>query len=268
MKKLKIILPILAILLTSCEEVIDLELNTAEPKLVIEASINYFSDPEAINSSVVKLSLTAPYFDTEIPPVIDAQVLIHDNQGTVFNFSHLENGVYFSNFEPQPNTNYTLEIIYKNEIYTSSTKLVNTVPLEFVEQKNDGGFSGDEIELKAFFTDPAGESNFYFFEGKSQKGSVYDALKDEFFDGNLIFGFYVVEDIQPGDEVIFNLYGINETNYNYIFTLLQQGDSPSGPFETQPATVRGNVVNETNPDNFPLGYFRISEVATFTYTVQ
>jgi len=54
-----------------------------------------------------------------------------------------------------------------------------------------------------------------------------------------------------------------------MFTLLQQSsDQSNGPFETQPATVRGNIINETNPDNFPLGYFRISQVSELSYTVQ
>ena len=54
-----------------------------------------------------------------------------------------------------------------------------------------------------------------------------------------------------------------------MFILLQQSsDQSDGPFETQPATVRGNFVNQTNEANFPLGYFRISEVSILTYTVE
>lgn len=268
MRNLSIIVLLFAFSLTSCEEVIDLDLNTAEPKLVIEASINYYPQPNVTDFPIVKLSLTAPYFDNEIPAVTDAEVTITDENGNLYPFIHDENGRYYGDIQPQENTNYTLEIIYKNEIYTATTQLVKSVPFEFVEQKNDAGFSGEDIELKAFFTDPAGEDNYYFFEGTSQKGNVYDALTDEFFDGNLIFGYYLVEDIAPGDVVNFNLYGINRQNYSYIFTLLQQGDAPSGPFETQPATVRGNIINQTNPDNFPLGYFRISEAFYFSYTVQ
>ena len=51
--------------------------------------------------------------------------------------------------------------------------------------------------------------------------------------------------------------------------LLQQTDEDSGdPFETQTTTVRGNCINQTNPDNFPLGYFRVSETDVFTYVVE
>ncbi len=38
------------------------------------------------------------------------------------------------------------------------------VPIDFIEQKDDGGFLGEDIELKAFYTDPANIDNYYFFE--------------------------------------------------------------------------------------------------------
>ena len=80
---------------------------------------------------------------------------------------------------------------------------------------------------------------------------------------------FLVEDLQPDDEVDFVLSGVDQEFYNFMFILLQQGsDDSGGPFETQPATVRGNIVNTTNPDNFPLGYFRVSEISTLSYTVQ
>lgn len=268
MKNLKILLFIFALSLISCEEVIDINLNEAPPKLVIEASLNIFPNEPSNNQSFVRLTTTAPFFDTQVPLVTDAVVTVSHENGTVFPFAYSENGFYIADFTPEPNVVYTLEVVYENETYRASNSLVSSSPIEFVEQKDDAGFSGEDIELKAFFSDPADEENYYFFEGLSEKENVYDAISDEFFNGNLIFGYYLVEDIEPGDEVTFNLYGINEQNYNFIFTLLQQGDAPAGPFETQPATVRGNIVNLTNPENFPLGYFRISEAYTFTYTVQ
>ncbi len=46
------------------------------------------------------------------------------------------------------------------------------------------------------------------------------------------------------------------------------GSSGGGPFQTPPATVRGNIKNETNFDNYPLGYFRISEADVINYTIK
>jgi hypothetical protein len=79
----------------------------------------------------------------------------------------------------------------------------------------------------------------------------------------------LAEDLTEGDIVTFNLFGVDEDFYNFMVVLLQQiDDGGGGPFETQPATVKGNILNITNEDNFPLGYFRISEMSTLEYTVQ
>ncbi|MDN3725508.1 DUF4249 domain-containing protein [Aequorivita sp. SDUM287046] len=266
MKKLLLLLVFCGIFI-SCEEVVEVELNDAPPRLVVEANLNIWEDGTSL--AVVRLTTTAPFFNDNIPFVSDATVVVTNENGQVHPFSYSENGFYVSNMSPQMNTDYTLTIIYEDEIYTATEKLFTVAPLEFVEQRNDGGFTGEDIELKAFFTDPAGEENFYFFEGLSERGDLLNVYSDEFFDGNRIFGYYLVEDLEAGDEVQFNIYGVNEAFYNFMFILLQQtGESGGGPFETQPATVRGNIINETNPDNFPLGYFRISEVSTLNYTVQ
>jgi|TARA_R110002110_G_scaffold204761_3_gene416260 hypothetical protein len=266
MKRIVILLFVFA-LFTSCEDVVEIDLNTSDPRLVIEASINLMED--GTSNSTVKLSLTAPFFDDQIPTVEDASVMITGDNGIIYSFSYIDNGIYESSLVPQSGINYTLEVIYNGETYSATEQIVPVSSLEFVEQNNDGGFSGEDIELKVFFTDPLGPGNHYFFEGISEHGFELDTFFDEFFDGNQIFAFYSVEDLAAGDVVRFNLYGVNEQFYNFMFILLQQGsDQGGGPFETQPATVRGNMINETNIDNFPLGYFRVSEVSTLIYTVQ
>ncbi|OAD91270.1 hypothetical protein A7A78_12875 [Aequorivita soesokkakensis] len=265
MKKLFLLVIFFGIV-TSCEDVIDVELNDAPPRLVVEANLNVWEDGS--NSAAVRLTTTAPFFDNDVPFVTDASITVTDENGIVYPFNYTQDGVYVSSIALQLNIEYKLTILYKEETYTATETLYTVSPLEFVEQRDDGGFTGEDIELKAFFTDPAGEQNFYFFEGLSERGDVLDVYKDEFFDGNTIFGYYLVEDLAPADEVQFNIYGVSEAYYNFMFILLQQTGGGGGPFETQPATVRGNIINETNPDNYPLGYFRVSEVSTLNYTVQ
>lgn len=266
MKKLILVFVLLGIL-SSCEDVIDVDLNTAEPRLVIDGALNLLESGNAF--STIRLTTTAPFFDNHVPYVTDAVVTVTADNGIYYPFEYSSDGFYTSELIPQSNTNYTLSIKYKNETYTATEKLYSVTPLLDVEQKNDGGFLGEDIELKVFFNDPEGIQNFYFFEGLSERGDVLNVFNDEFFDGNTIFGYFVVEDLAQGDEVQFNLYGASKEFYNYMFILLQQtSNQGGGPFETQPATIRGNLVNQTNPDNYPLGYFRISEVSTLNYTVQ
>lgn len=271
MKKL-IYIGILALLTSSCEDVIDLELPTSEPKLVIEASINWLKGTTG-NEQEIKLSLSAPYFDTEIPPVNGAIVNITDSNNNTFQFLEEGNSGIYKNdtFIPIIDQVYNLSISYQGEIYTATETLKSVSEIDYVEQNNNGGFSGEETELKAFYTDPANEENYYFFEFISNIPVIpsLEVYKDEFVDGNQIFGFYTEEDLQQGDNVIIRIYGISQRFYDYMFILLQQNsEEGGGPFETQPATVRGNCINQTNPERFPLGYFRLSEVDEIIYAVE
>ena len=62
--------------------------------------------------------------------------------------------------------------------------------------------------------------------------------------------------------------GISKDYYTYFRVLLSQsGQNSGGPFETVPSSLLGNMINKTNENNFPLGYFHISETDTFTITL-
>jgi hypothetical protein len=268
----KIIFLFLLSLCFNCEDVIDVDLNEAEPRLVIEASINWFKNTSG-NEQSIKLSLSAPFFDNEVPAATGATVKITDTNNNTFNF--VENGstgIYLNtNFTPIIDQTYNLEILYNNETYIASETLKSVVLIDYIEQNNEGGFSGEEIELKAFYTDPANIENHYFFEFISDIPVIptLEVYDDQFTDGNQIFGFYTEEDLESGDIVTIRNYGVSERFYEFMFILLQQGsDDGGGPFETQPATVRGNCINLSNPDNYPFGYFRLSEVDEVIYTVE
>ena len=256
----------------SCEEVIDVDLDSSEPRLVIDASLNWIKGT-AGNIQRIHLSLTAPYFDDSIPPATEAKVWVTDTNNTIYWFNEEANsGIYITeNFNPELNEVYTLFIEYKNETYTATTVLKPVVPIEFVEQKNNGGFDGNAIELKAYYNDPAETQDYYLFEfvfAENSKISV-EVYDDEFTNGNEIFAFFSDDNLEPGDEIIVRNYGITQRTFEYFNLLLQQTDDQSGdPFQTQPATLRGNCINITNPNNYPLGYFRASETDMYIYTVE
>ena len=46
------------------------------------------------------------------------------------------------------------------------------------------------------------------------------------------------------------------------------GTNNGNPFATPPATLRGNIINQSNPDNYPLGYFSLGETDTRDYIIQ
>ena len=263
---------VLVSILFGCEEVIDVDLNQEEPKLVIDASINWIKNSEG-NQQQIKLTLTAPYFDTEIPAATGANVSISNSEGVNFNFVEEGNtGMYITTeFIPRLDETYTLNINYKNNIYTATESMQPIVDFEYVEQNDNGGFSGEETELKVFYTDPENQENYYFFEffNDDYMAPSLEVYEDEFTDGNQMFGFYTDEDLKAGDQILIKNHGVSRRFYDFMFKLLQQnGDTGGGPFETQPNSIRGNCKNLTNPDNYPLGYFRVSETVELTYIVK
>ena len=262
----------ISLIFYGCEDVINVKVPSSQPRLVIDASINWYKGTPG-NIQKIRLTLTGDYFASEIPPANGAQVTITDANNNNFVFiEDKDTGIYINNtFIPQIGLAYTLRVVYNNEVYEASETLIPVSKINRVEQSNSGGFSGKEIELKAYYTDPIYEENFYFFEFINNKTEIGDleVYNDEFTNGNEIFAYFTSEDIKTGDEIIIRSHGISEQFYEFMFLLLQQTDEDNGdPFETQPATLRGNCVNKTNAENFPLGYFRLSESDQFVYIIQ
>ncbi len=263
---------ILILSLCSCEDVVDISLNESEPKLVIDASLNWVKGTSG-NHQEIYLSLTRPFFSDEPTPVNGATVQISNTSGTVFGFSQNETlGTYETDdFEPMLNETYLLQIVFENELYVAETQLIPVIPIDFVEQTDNGGINGEDFEIKPNYSDPEETENFYFFsfETNITDFPILEVYEDEFTNGNQVFAYYTEEDLQVGDTVTIKSYGINERFYNFMSLLLTQTNSElGGPFETQPATLRGNIINQTTSSNFPLGFFRASEIDEVEYIIQ
>lgn len=273
MKNLQTIFILLLIpFFSACEKVIDVDLDTANPRLVVDASINWQKGTLG-NVQVIKLSTTAGYFEDEIPRVSGATVFITNSSNTIFNFvEETEPGTYVCNdFLPQINENYTLTIAYDGQTYTSIEKLLAAPIITRVEQNNEGGFTGEDIEVKYFFDDLQNETNFYFLEIRDPYKVIpeYGVLEDRFFENNEMFALYVSEDLQPTDHLIFRLYGVSQDYFNYMDILLEQtGTTSVGPFSTPTSTVRGNIINQTDFNNYALGFFRLGETDYSDFTIQ
>lgn len=262
---------VLTISLTACEKVIDVQLDTAPEKLVIDASIQW-EKGTAGNVQIIKLSKTAPFNSQLIPTVKDATVTVTSQSGLTFQFVNQSNtGNYIcENFIPEIDEVYTLTVVVDGQIY-SATETLRSVPvIDRVEQNLAGGFTGEDIELKTFYTDPAPSVDFYLFRYKADYAAIpfFEVTDDRFNQGNQIFDYFTDENLEVGQDIDISMMGISERYYNYMNILLSiSGSNGGSPFQSPPATVRGNIVNTTNPENFPLGFFNLGEKTSLTYTI-
>ena len=62
--------------------------------------------------------------------------------------------------------------------------------------------------------------------------------------------------------------GIDERYFNFMTFLITQTEEGGNPFETTPTTIRGNITNLTNPEHYPMGYFRLSEGYSKSLTLE
>ena len=256
----------------SCEDVIDVTLDTAPPKLVVFASIEWKKGTLG-NNQKVKLTTTTAYFDIVIPKVSGASVFITSSNNTKFNCIETPNtGEYLcANFVPEINETYVLTVIANGETFTATESLKSVSPITTISQNDKGGFTGEEIEIKSFFTDPGDADNYYMFKTKSSISKIpeYDIFNDSSTQGNENFGIYINEDIKAGDNLDITLFGISKRYFEYMRKLTAiAGGSSGGPFATPSASVRGNIINQTNSENFALGYFNVSETDYRNYIVK
>ncbi|MEO5776124.1 MAG: DUF4249 family protein [Flavobacterium sp.] len=271
MKKLLFI--VLVLVLNSCEEVVKVDLDTAAPRLVVDASIDWEKGTTG-NQQLVKLSTTTGFYSNVIPSVSGAVVFVTNSSGTIFNFiEEVPNtGEYIcNNFVPVIGENYVLTVNYAGQTYIASEKMIAVPEITNITQRDDAGFNGNDIEVKFNFQDNGLEDNSYMsrFVTTINAFPELQVFDDRFQQGNQLFGLYSNSDLNPGDTIDYTLFGISTQYYNYMNILLSiAGTNGGSPFQTPPATVRGNMVNQNNEDNYCLGYFRLCEVVKTQYLVQ
>ena len=257
------------LLFTSCEDVIDVDLDSSSERLVIDAEILWKKQTDGTQQEI-KLSRLTNYYETETIKVSDAQVLIKNSAGESFIFQETEEeGTYkCTDFFPQLLETYTLEIVVDEELYTATETLIPVPEINRIEQDDEGGFLGDEIEVSFFYNDPVEETNFYLTDVRTTFLPLpeYNLTDDDFYNGNEIEDSFSDEDLEVGDDIRITFRGISASFYNYMNLILET--TSGNPFSTPPANIRGNIINQTQNENYALGYFRLSEGHQFTYTVE
>ena len=261
-----------SIFLFNCEEVVEIEVPTGTPKLVIEALFEvYFDEIPVTTEAIVKLRLSAGYFDEELPVVTNAIVTLKNlSTNTFISFEDGDldgNYIPTSAFTPEDDVVYELSVTYNNEIYKGKTIKAKTPLFINVEQGTKTLFSGNETEVIVEFSDNEFEDNFYLFDFSN---NLYLSIEDRFFNGadyNFSF-FYQEEEVEIPSEVLIKMAGVSQDYYTYFRVLTSQsGQSGGGPFQTTPSSLLGNIINTSNANHYPLGYFNISETATYTLSL-
>jgi hypothetical protein len=250
MKKTNIIIfitVILSLCFSSCQKVIDIELNTSSSQIVIQGNINNQPGPY-----IVKISKTVDFdLSSSYPPVSGATVIISDNHGTIDTLVEPYPGTYVTTkILGIPGYTYSLVAIIGGISYSSVSVMPGPVEISSVYIEN--AIFGDSKQVTLSFNDPANIENYYrvieYINGDLQ--TDFHVLSDELYDGDNIeysirsMGNDDDNKLEQGDTVTLWLLCIDKGVYDYFRTAGSDGTQSASP-----ANPLSNI------DNGALGYF-------------
>ena len=252
------------LILYSCEEVIQVDVVNTTPRISIDGHFNLFTQETPIRlDGGVRLTKSSDYFDLSVPLITDATVTItHLELGITYpliyqpdtTFYIPENPLILTDF----NSDYLLRIFYKGEIFESKTSFIPVAPIQSAIQGTKTFRNKDETEIIISFKDNASRDDYYLFDFGLD---LYRSFEDRFFQGKE-YGFsyfYNSDEVSVGDTITIKSHGIEKKYFTYFENILELSEDRGGPFQSIPSSSRGNIVNKTNPAQYPLGYFLISE---------
>lgn len=214
--------------LSSCEDVVNLDLNSVEPLLVIDATIS------ANGGCRVVLTQTQDFDSTESwNRLTGAEITLTDNETGESETLIFDNQFqYYHSLKPTfEGHKYSISIEYENNIYSASETIPQTVPIDSLyimrvrmDSKEDSPWMTPIIK----FNDPAGERNYYmatiYVNGNRMK-SVYN-FDDEYKDGKIyepVLGFDSSDnnddELKIGDEVSVEMESLSYGSYRYYQTM-------------------------------------------------
>lgn len=240
------------LLLTSCEKVIDIPLEDADRKFVIEGVLR-----DTPGENYILISKTGSVYESSnFEKISSASVIVTDKNGTEYVFTEVPGspGRYTNaTFTTELNDVYNLEVVTGTETFTSSSQTFykpEIDSLSYLEQVGTFGVGTDTTYLVFFsFTDKAGEENHYrlivYVNGVAD--GTYYITNDELFDGQAYSQPAFATTIEKGDTVVMELLSMDKNAYTYFFSL--SNATAEGPFAPTPANPVSNI------EGGAIGYF-------------
>ncbi|MDA7716375.1 DUF4249 domain-containing protein [Flavobacteriaceae bacterium] len=258
------------IIFYSCEKVINIDSDYSDERIVLDASI-FKNINEDFATATVMVSKTAPYFDENNTLTAEAEVYVKTKNGNINLIYNSEkkyytNKISYINYEED----YEFFVRSENQNYYSSEKLIKVSGIESVVFGDRKSLNKDEIELLITFTDPKEIVDFNLWKfGPKGNDNNYDYLlsRDLYTNGNqFTFSFFIdkTKYFKNNEFVYVEMSGLTEEGFNYLNILTAQAGAQNGrPFSSASSIIKGNIINQSNPEKFPLGYYRVSEFDYF-----
>ncbi len=231
---------LLALLLTtfatSCSTVIDIEYEDADPFYVAVGSLSQEGGSLLLTQSA---NMDEVLLNT---PITTASVVVTSQSGEQIHFLPDEAGEYqaASTFSLTQGESYTLSIEVEEQEFTYTSQL------PAAPQIGDVSFSMQQFtaDMNLVFCtcqilDPVGEENYfryryrYFANDNEESGEPRWSLTRQVVDGQsitIMTHLYTMDrELEEGDVITIEVQAIDESLYNYLYTLSMSGSSATNP---------------------------------------
>jgi len=265
MKQLqKIILLSLSVALSGCTEVVEFNVGTQNPIIVVDGEINTLAMAHR-----VELTYSTDVFnDDAAPPVKGANVTIQDDRYTHI-LTEIEPGIYetLDTVRGYESQDYKLSIEKDGNFYSAQETLkpVGDIDCAFLIAGDTSSlFLGDEYLILMSAQEPKGLGDYYLWNYYEDGILISDTVTekwygdDEFIDGSDFVGVLVVlidtEKVDPYNKtMMLEMKSISEGYYDYLYGL-QLETFRGSPFDGPPANPPSNMSEGA------IGFFRATDV--------
>ena len=257
-RKLPYILAI-SIIAVSCTKEIDIDVNSSDPQIVVEANLD--------NENPISIKLTESVnFDDDntYPAVEDAIIVLTDNLGNSETLTEISPGNYLgSSVTGNINSTYTLSILANGKELSSVCTIPNQIAFDSLIVNavtgggggGPGGGGGSSHDIIVEYFDPVNEGNFYRFveykNGQYVNAFIFDdRLSNGIKNSNTLQSFN--RTYKSGDTLKIEMQCISKEVYEYyrsfgnLFGGPTNASTPANPYTNMQGTKLGYFSAHTN----------------------
>jgi hypothetical protein len=286
MKKVVFLLISSILLLTSCEDKIDIKIDEGTSQLAVDA---FISTRYSIEKRSIRLTKTSGYFNNSAsPPALGATVKIkNNNTGLICDFidvnsdGNYEGSGLINSGNFQVGDSVTLSIIFDGNEF-AATSIINPAPeidsvrATYKDANPAAGIPTAGYFVRFYANDIPGRTDFYWIKtfrnnlpdkNPSHINIAWDAAYGPGADG-FTFILPIREAVTPLDKpfslkdtISIEIHAINEDTWNFLSEVRTQTTN-GGLFATPAANVRTNIKNANPNSNIKaVGWFVMSDVS-------
>jgi len=246
-----------------CEDVIKVDLNSANPIIVLEAEIN----DSGLGSTLLITKTTDFYTVNEFEKVSNASVILKNEDGETAEMIETDSGSYHTNLiNGTPLTKYSIQVIVDGTVYEAESTMpkkiiIDSLSIEKGIERPGGEEGKGRYILHVYFKDEPNVENYCRFKisinGIVNTGFVI--YEDKYTDGNDIDARIQLDaeilNINLNDVISVELQSIDKAAFDFYKTAnsVNASSSSSGGRPSSSSVAPTNPI--TNWSNNALGFF-------------